>query len=132
MGVGGTVGIGESYEQALYCEAQEELNLDLTVLPWRELGYFSPMDTLFGSFQRIYEIRTDDVPDFNPDDYSGGEWMTPAKLRWRTLEGEPAKGDRLALLAEAAGVSLSECAKLTARKMRSRFAEHGRVGSETA
>ena len=37
----------------------------------------------------------------------------------------------LALLAGAAGVSLSGCAELTARKMRSRFAEHGRVGSET-
>ena len=38
----------------------------------------------------------------------------------------------LALLAEAAGVSLSECAGQTADKMRFRFAEHGRVGSETA
>jgi len=38
----------------------------------------------------------------------------------------------LALLAEASGVSLSDCAALTADKMRSRLAEHGRVGSETA
>ena len=116
----------------LYREAREELNLDLTVLPWRELGYFIPMDALFSSFQRIYEIRPDDVPDFTLDDYSGGEWRTPAELRWRTLEGEPAKGDLLALLAEAAGVSLSECAELTVRKMRSRFAEHGRVGGGMA
>lgn len=98
MGVGGAVSAGESYEQALYREACEELNLDLTVLPWRELGYFSPMDTLLSSFQRVYEIRTDDVPDFNPDDYSGGEWMTPAELRERIEFGEPAKGDLLTLL----------------------------------
>ena len=38
----------------------------------------------------------------------------------------------LALLAEAAGLSLTDCAGLTARKMRSRLAEHGQVGSETA
>ena len=36
----------------------------------------------------------------------------------------------LALLAEAAGVSLTECAELTLTKMRSRFAEYGRVGSQ--
>ena len=37
----------------------------------------------------------------------------------------------LALLAEAAGVSLTECAEMTQAKMRSRFAEYGSVGSQT-
>ena len=37
----------------------------------------------------------------------------------------------LALLAGAAGVSLTECAELTVAKMRSRFAEYGSVGSRT-
>ncbi len=36
----------------------------------------------------------------------------------------------LALLAEAAGVDLTECAELTVGKMRSRFAEYGSVGSQ--
>ena len=98
MGVGGAVAAGESYEQALQREAQEELNLDLNVLPWHELGYFSPLETPLSSFQRIYAIRTESAPDFNPDDYSGGEWMTPAELRRRILEGQAAKGDLLALL----------------------------------
>jgi NTP pyrophosphatase (non-canonical NTP hydrolase) len=35
----------------------------------------------------------------------------------------------LALLAGAAGVSLTDCAELTVQKMRSRFAEYGSVGS---
>ncbi|WP_420595822.1 MazG nucleotide pyrophosphohydrolase domain-containing protein [Deinococcus sp.] len=38
----------------------------------------------------------------------------------------------LALLAEAANVSLSECAELTVTKIRRRLAERGHVGSETA
>lgn len=35
----------------------------------------------------------------------------------------------LTLLAEAAGVSLTECAEATVQKMRSRFAAYGSVGS---
>ena len=99
MGVGGAVGAGESYEQALFREAQEELNLDLKALPWRELGRFSPLTSGLSSFQRVYEIRTDDVPEFNPDDSSGGKWTTPLELRRRIAGGEAAKGDLLPLLA---------------------------------
>ncbi|MGY2895816.1 NUDIX hydrolase [Deinococcus sp. UYEF24] len=95
MGVGRA---GESYAQTLFREAQEELNLDLKALPWRELVRFSPLTSRLSSFQRVYEIRMDDVPEFNPDDYSGGEWTTPSELRQRIAGGKSAKGDLLPLL----------------------------------
>ena len=103
MGVAGAVAAGESYTEALLREASEELNLDLKVLPWREVGHFSPLTTslcssVLSSFQRVYEIYTETAPLFNPDDYSGGEWMTPREVRRRVMSGEAAKDDLLTLL----------------------------------
>lgn len=93
MGVGGAVAAGETYEEAFRRETLEELNLDVDALPWREVGYFSPLNTGLSSFQRIYEVQTDAEPDFNRDDFSLGEWVTPRALLARIDAGEPAKGD---------------------------------------
>ncbi len=68
------------------------------MLPWREVGYFSPLTTALSSFQRVYEIHTETAPLFNPNDYSGGEWMTPQEIRRRVVSGEAAKSDLLLLL----------------------------------
>lgn len=98
MSVGGAVERGESYEQAFRRETQEELNLDVNALPWRKVGYFSPLDTKLNSFQCIYEVASDAEPEYNQDDFSGGEWVTPRELLDRIEAGEPAKGDLRALL----------------------------------
>jgi isopentenyldiphosphate isomerase len=98
MGVAGAVGAGESYEAALFREAQEELNLDLNREPWRQVAYFRPQDTGLSNFQCVYEINLETAPEFNPDDYSGGEWLSPAALVRQLEAGAAAKGDLLKLV----------------------------------
>ncbi|GGL69458.1 hypothetical protein GCM10010840_04450 [Deinococcus aerolatus] len=62
-------------------------------LEGQEIAALFPFETGLGSFMRVYEIRTDAAPDFNPADFSAAWWLTPAELLTRTKAGEPAKGD---------------------------------------
>ena len=93
VSVGGAVQSGETYKQAFRREAREELNLEIDALPWRPLASFSPFQTTLSSFMRVYELRSDATPSFNPDDISGGEWLTPGQVLERIAAGEAAKGD---------------------------------------
>ncbi|GGK12386.1 nudix hydrolase [Deinococcus malanensis] len=93
MSVGGHVDSGEDYLTAFRRESREELNLDLDTVPWREIAAFSPFETPLSGFMRVYEIRTDRAPDFNPDDFSEAWWLTPRELLGRIEAGDPAKGD---------------------------------------
>ena len=93
VSVGGAVQSGETYEEAFRREAREELNLEIDALPWRELAAFSPFQTTLSSFMRVYELRSDAAPSFNPDDISGGEWLTPGQVLEHIAAGEAAKGD---------------------------------------
>ena len=93
MSVGGHVDAGESYEQAFRRETQEELNWDLSGLDWREVAYFSPLETSLSCFMRVYVIHSDVAPPYNRDDFSGAEWLTPDELLARIDAGDPAKGD---------------------------------------
>ncbi|WP_162621357.1 NUDIX hydrolase [Deinococcus arenae] len=104
MSVGGHVERGETYEQAFRRETQEELNLTVDDLPWRQIARFGPRDAL-SAFMHVYELRRDAPPAFNPDDFSSAEWLTPAELVERIEQGDPAKGDlnRLAQLCYGVG-----------------------------
>ena len=93
LSMGGHVGAGETYEAAFRREVREELNLDMDTLPWREIAALSPFETALSTFMRVYEIRSDDAPAFNPDDFSGAEWLTPRQLLTRVAGGEVSKGD---------------------------------------
>lgn len=93
VSVGGAVQSGESYLQAFRREAAEELNLDIDQLDWQLIATFSPYQTGLSSFIHAYEIRSDLAPRFNPADFTGGEWLAPAKLLQRIEQGDPAKGD---------------------------------------
>ena len=96
--VGGYVQAGENYEAALEREAHEELNLDLTADNFRLLAEFNPHRSGLSSFMRVYEIGTNETPQLNPSDFSGGEWLLPAELRSRLQASEAAKGDLLRVL----------------------------------
>ena len=98
MGVGGHVQSGESYLQAFRRETQEELNINLDRVPWREVAYFSPLETTLSAFMRVFEIQLERTPSFNPDDFSESFWLTPQEAKQKIRSGNPSKGDLLELL----------------------------------
>lgn len=93
MSVGGHVELGESYEAAFLRETREELNLNLQGADWREVAYFSPLRQPVSTFMRVYEIRSDQAPAFNQNDFSHADWCSPQALVGRIDAGEKAKGD---------------------------------------
>lgn len=103
LSVGGHVEHGETYEQAFRRETQEELNLTVDDLPWQQIARLGPRDGL-SAFMHVYELRRDDPPAFNPDDFSSAEWLTPAELLRRIEQGDPAKGDLKRLVQLSYGV----------------------------
>lgn len=103
MSVGGHVERGETYEQAFRRETQEELNLHVDDLRWGQIASFGPRDGL-SAFMHVYELRRDDPPAFNPDDFSSAQWLTPAELIRRIEQGDSAKGDLKRLVQLCYGV----------------------------
>ncbi|MFC4427653.1 NUDIX hydrolase [Deinococcus navajonensis] len=107
MSVGGHVDRGEDHLTAFGREIREELNLDPDTVMWREIAAFSPYRTGLSMFMRVYEIRTDQAPDFNPDDFTEAWWLTPQALRRRIEAGDPAKGDLAELVQRCHGDQLT-------------------------
>lgn len=93
MSVGGHVESGEDYLACFKRETQEELNLNVDDVQWREIAYFSPFTTPLSAFMRVYEIQTDQTPDYNKADFSEAFWLTPRQVLQRIENGDPAKGD---------------------------------------
>lgn len=96
--VGGHVGSGESYDTAFFRETAEEVGLDLTVVPWRLLGALNPHQHNLSAFMQVYEVTSNVVPPFNPNDFVEWFWMTPQALLAKLRAGEPAKGDLAGLI----------------------------------
>ena len=93
MSVGGHVESGESYEAAFVREAQEELNLDVSTVGYRELGYLHPAEHGLSAFMKVFELRLDDAPPYNREDFEAAQWLRPEALLERLAKGEAAKGD---------------------------------------
>jgi isopentenyl-diphosphate delta-isomerase len=91
--IAGHVESGETYEQGLIKEALEEVGLDLTTIPFKEIGRFNPHTYDVHCFQRVYEISTNEVPNYNHDDFSGFEWLSPQEVIERYENGESGKED---------------------------------------
>lgn len=98
MSVGGHVESGETYDQAFRRETMEEINLDVDACDVKELGYLQPKMHHLSAFMKVYEIRSDDAPDYNRDDFVEAFWFSPAELKSRIAQGEKAKGDLLRLV----------------------------------
>ena len=96
--VSGYVNAGETYEEAIKREAQEELNLDISKINFREKAYLSPFKDNTSRFIKFYEIKTNEAPSYNQQDFTEAFWLTPAELNERINKGEPAKGDLKFLL----------------------------------
>ncbi len=90
--VGGHVDMGETYEEALVRETMEELNIELDMKHVHKIGRLTPADGRF-AFMNIYEYETDEDPRYNPQDFSGFEWLSPQELVDRIESGDKAKSD---------------------------------------
>lgn len=93
MSMGGHVESGESYEAAFRRELNEELNLDLDRLCWRQLGKLTPHEDHVSAFMTVYEISSDSTPQFNRDDFIEAFWLMPEEALTRIEQGEFAKDD---------------------------------------
>lgn len=92
MSCAGHVESGESYEQTLQREVQEELNIDIGKRVVKKLGLTKPSEG-FSCFGMMYELESDDVPDYNRDDFFESYWLTPEEIVARIAAGDPAKSD---------------------------------------
>lgn len=93
MSVGGHVESGESYDAAFRRETQEELGLDVTQVPYRLVGHFTPHEHGLSAFMRVYEIRSSDVPNYNREDFVEWIWLTPKEVLDRIEAGDTPKSD---------------------------------------
>ena len=98
MSIGGHVESGESYENALLREAKEELNINLIPSQFRLLGHLSPFAHQVSSFMNVYEIKMDNIPNYNHNDFIDYMLLTPKELVERIDKGELAKSDLIKLI----------------------------------
>lgn len=89
---------GETYATAMVRGMQEELNLTVTEDDIEFMGKINNAPQGVPYFNSIYLYRTNEVPDYNKEDFVSYEWLTPTALRARLLAGEPAKRDMIAAL----------------------------------
>lgn len=84
---------GETYEHAMTRGLREELGLDvnadrlvsLGILNMRQLGAGLPY------INTVFMYRSDDIPDYDKNEFVSHEWLTPEELKQRLEAGEPAK-----------------------------------------
>lgn len=93
MSMGGHVISGETYEDALKREMKEELNIDVDKMPIKTLGYLTPQKDGASSFMKVYEIKMDETPDYNKEDFSEFFWLAPEMILEKIAGGEKAKID---------------------------------------
>lgn len=90
---GGHVQSGECYETAFRREVAEELNLEVEHVDWHLIGHLSPYDFSVSMFMNVYEIRSDETPKWNPNDFIESFWLRPLDVLERIQKGDCAKGD---------------------------------------
>ena len=95
---GGHVESKETYEEAFIKEAGEELNIDVTKTKYTILGTMNPHADNVGAFMTVYELESDEVPNFNSNDFTEYYWLTPLDLLQKLESGDPAKTDILPVL----------------------------------
>jgi 8-oxo-dGTP pyrophosphatase MutT (NUDIX family) len=86
---GGHVESGDDYLTTILRETEEETNLRLTADDLEFVGILK--STAIRYIRAVYLYRSNVTPVFNPNDFVGGEWLTPTELRERIDAGHPAK-----------------------------------------
>ncbi len=95
--VSGHVSSGETYEEAFAKEVKEEINLDVSAVLWREVGYLTPKEG-FRNYLKLFEIQSDETPVFNQDDFIEAMWLTPEAILELHAKGEAMKGDIVTII----------------------------------
>jgi isopentenyldiphosphate isomerase len=86
----GHVESGSTYEETLKKEVMEELNIDISKVPVKVLGKVTPAE--FNTcFSMTYEIKCDETPRYNPDDFVESFWLSAEEVVERFEAGEYAK-----------------------------------------
>lgn len=95
--ISGAVAYRESYEEAFRREASEETGLNIDDHPVSFLLYLNPQELDISSWTKVWEIRANEVPSYNRDDYSSAYWMSPEEVQEHVDIGARFKPDVLAL-----------------------------------
>lgn len=93
VSVGGHVTSGDSYDETFAKEAQEELNIDISHFTYKILGKMSPFTDGVSAFTTVYEIESNETPNYNPEDFIEHLWLTPEELMARIEGGDLGKGN---------------------------------------
>lgn len=99
MSMGGHVESGETYDDAFKRETMEELNINTDHAHVRMLGHLSPQKDDVSANMNVYEIRVDEAPNYNKNDYIEYFWLTPKALFDRIAQGDHTKHDLPKLVA---------------------------------
>jgi isopentenyldiphosphate isomerase len=81
---------GETYLQAAVRGFLEELNTPVKSSDLQFIHKFKPIENL-DYFRSLYIYKSDISPQYNPEDFTGFEWLTAQQLLKRLKNGEPAK-----------------------------------------
>lgn len=85
----GHVSAGETYEQSMIREVQEELNLDVSSMQYRLMGTLTPQT---GSicFIQVFELHVPNgfVIDYNKNDFSDFYWLSAQEIIQKYEQGD--------------------------------------------
>jgi len=93
MSVGGHVPSGETYHEAFERETLEEVGINLNDIAWKLLGKVTPYKDKVNAFGQVYEIKMDNVPKYNENDFCEYFWLYPKEVIEKNNKGELMKSD---------------------------------------
>ena len=91
--MGGHVSAGETYKQAFARELMEELRIDINVKSYEHIGNLNPNEHNTSAYMKVYLIRTDNIPNYNTNDFIESFWLYPKELLDLIGSGDKSKDD---------------------------------------
>ncbi|HEX8182936.1 MAG TPA: NUDIX domain-containing protein [Candidatus Saccharimonadales bacterium] len=85
----GHVEAGDTYIDTIIRETKEEINLDIHAGQLELVAKMKSDNVRY--FRSIFLVHSNATPEFNKDDFTSAEWLTPAELIARIDGGHPAK-----------------------------------------